>query len=107
MALPHTPWSHTILVGALLAATLSGCKKADAPPAPKTSSSVALPDSSRPVSDANVSPTPATTSDNGNANLPAQNNPSALSKEQESTGMPLSGQVNNHSTANPNNDKSN
>jgi hypothetical protein len=30
-----------------------------------------------------------------------------LNKEQETSGMPLSGQVNNHSTANPNNDKSN
>lgn len=107
MALSHTALPHAVLACALLAATLSGCKKADAPPAPQTSSSVALPDSSRPPSDANMQPAPSTTSDNGNANLPAQNNPSALSKEQESSGMPLSGQVNNHSTADPNNDTSN
>jgi hypothetical protein len=101
--------SRSILACALVAATLSGCKKADAPPAPQTSGSVALPQSSVPSSDANLPPSsPSTnTSDNGNANAPAQNNPSTLNKEQETSGMPLSGQVNNHSTANPNNDKSN
>lgn len=101
--------SHTVFACALVAAALSGCKKADAPPAPQTSSSVALPESGRPASDTSMPPAaPASTaSDNGNANLSAQNNPSSLSKEQETSGMPLSGQANNHSTANPGNDKAN
>jgi len=101
--------SRTVLACALAVAAVSGCKKADAPPAPQTSGSVALPQSSLPPSDANLPPAAPTnhSADNGNANAPAQNNPSTLNKDQETTGMPLSGQVNNHSTANPNNDKSN
>jgi hypothetical protein len=102
-------FSRTVFACALIGAALSGCKKADAPPAPKTSGSVALPQSSLPGSDANMRPAAPsdTRSDNGDANAPAQNNPSSLNKEQESSGMPLSGQVNNHSTANPNDDKAN
>ncbi|HWT71438.1 MAG TPA: hypothetical protein VN361_04560 [Oxalicibacterium sp.] len=101
--------SHTILACTLVAATVAGCKKADAPPAPQTSGSVALPESSRPASDATMPPAPPSTAtlDNGNANAPAQNNPETLNKSEESTAMPLSGQVNNHSTAQPENDKHN
>lgn len=101
--------SHTILACALVAATVAGCKKADAPPAPQTSGSVALPESSRPSSDAAMPPSAPSSApvDNGNANAPAQNNPQTLNKNEESTAMPLSGQVNNHSTAQPENDKGN
>jgi hypothetical protein len=95
---------HTVFACALIALSLSGCKKADAPPAPKTSSnSVAAPSSSMPPSDASITPatpTPAASA-NGDANGPAQSNPKSLSKEEESSAMPQSGQVNNHSTANP------
>jgi len=101
--------SHTVLACALIAAAVTGCKKADAPPAPQTSGSVALPESSKPPSDATMAPAAPSTAplDNGNANAPAQNNPKALNKDEESTAMPLSGQVNNHSTAKPESDKGN
>ncbi|HTH45133.1 MAG TPA: hypothetical protein VL528_08625 [Oxalicibacterium sp.] len=107
--------THTVLACALVAAAVTGCKKADTPPAPQTSTStstsgsVALPESSRPPSDASMSTAaPSNTPlDNGNANAPAQNSPKALTKEEESTAMPLSGQVNNHSTAKPEGDKGN
>jgi hypothetical protein len=68
-----------------------------------------VPNNNLPPSDATM-PTqnPSQTAHaNGDANAPAQNNPKELGKSEESTAMPLSGQANNHSTANPTDDKKN
>jgi hypothetical protein len=107
------PFTRSLVVSALLAIVFTGCKKADAPPAPTTGDSVtapaastaggsvAAPASSLPPSDATLPAAPAVTSSSGNAAGPAQTDPKELTKQQESTDMPLSGQANNHSTTNP------
>ncbi|SNS10626.1 hypothetical protein SAMN06265795_10146 [Noviherbaspirillum humi] len=87
-----------------LAFTLAACDKAGTPPKPTTSStgntdsgSVALAPGAVPPSDATMKPTaPATGS--GNAATPTQANPTPLTKEQEQSSLPHTGQVNNHST---------
>jgi hypothetical protein len=94
---------RSVLACAFLATLLLGCKKADAPPVPalnSPSASVAAPSSTLPPSDAAIAPATPSASDS-NAGGPTQASPSELSKEQESSVMPLPGQVNNHSTANP------
>lgn len=89
-------------------AMLAGCKKAETPPTPSmgdtpsTSGSVAAPPSSMPPSETQTTPAPAGgTTDSGDAAGPTQAHPQNLTKEEESSAMPKSGQVNNHSTANP------
>ncbi|MDO9419260.1 MAG: hypothetical protein Q7T66_01220 [Herminiimonas sp.] len=94
-------FTRSILVSAFLATLLIGCKKAETPPAPTMGGSVASPESALPPSDSALPAAPASTSDSGNANGPAQTNPKELTKQQESTDMPLSGQANNHSTTDP------
>lgn len=93
------PFTRSILVSAFLAILLIGCKKADAPPAP-TMGSVAAPETTLPPSDGKL-PNNSGTSSSGNAGGPAQTDPKELTKQQESTDMPLSGQANNHSTTDP------
>ena len=93
-------FTRSILVSAFLAILLIGCKKAEAPPAPKMDGSVAAPQSALPPSDSTLPSTPATSS-SGNANGPTQADPKELTKQQESADMPLSGQANNHSTTDP------
>ncbi len=93
------PFTRSILVSAFLAILLIGCKKADAPPAP-TMGSVATPESLLPKSDGKL-PSATGTSSSGNASGPAQTDAKELTKQQESTAMPLSGQANNHSTTDP------
>lgn len=104
------PFTRSILVSAFLATLLIGCKKAETPPAPTMSDSaaapsmgdsVAAPPSALPPSDASLPATPAVTSSSGNASGPAQTDAKELTKQQESTDMPLSGQANNHSTTDP------
>lgn len=95
-------FSRSILVSACLALFLIGCKKAETPPAPKldSSGSVAAPVSAMPPSEASTpaaAPTAGTGS--GDASGSTQATPKELSKDQESSAMPLSGQANNHSTA--------
>lgn len=89
-------------------AMLAGCKKAETPPTPSlgdtpsTSGSVAAPPSSMPPSESKTVPAPAgATTDSGDAAGTTQAHPQDLTKEEESSAMPKSGQVNNHSTANP------
>lgn len=94
--------SRSILVSAVLALVLVGCKKADTPPAPKldSSGSVAAPVSAMPPSEASTPAAgPGATTGSGDASGSTQATPKELSKEQESSSMPLSGQANNHSTA--------
>ena len=101
-------FSRSILVSAVLALVLVGCKKADTPPAPKldSSGSVAAPVSAMPPSEASTPPAAAgATTGSGDASGTTQANPKELSKEQESAAMPLSGQANNHSTAPAANEK--
>lgn len=101
-------FANAVFVSAFAATLLLGCKKAEAPPAPKldSSSSVAAPNASMPPSDATITPSPPSgTHPNGDANGPTQATPKELSKDQESSAMPLSGQVNNHSTANTTSEK--
>ena len=93
----------------LVAALLAGCDRAEAPPAPQTgdtpstSGSVAAPPSSMPAppSDTVPSPAPGGTSSSGDAAGTTQAHEKELTKQEESTQMPQSGQANNHSTANP------
>lgn len=66
--------------------------------AENTGKSVALPPNQTPPSDAAIPPKVANAPSSGNANSPSQANPAALSKGQEQNSLPLSGQVNNHST---------
>ncbi len=95
------PFTRSIFVSAFLATLLIGCKKAETPPAPTMSDSVAAPTSALPPSDATLPAVPSSTSSSGNASGPAQTDPKELTKQQESTDMPLSGQANNHSTTDP------
>jgi hypothetical protein len=89
---------------ALAALFAVGCNKA---PEPKTSAgpgdsiqsstSVALPKSQMPASDAAIPPNTATSGSSGDAGTPSQERSSTLSKQEEQTSLPQSGQVNNHS----------
>ncbi len=101
-----------VLVPVFAAVLLAGCKKAETPPAPKlgdtpgTSGSVAAPASSLPPSDGTLSTAPrgaapGTTTDSGDAAGTTQAHPQNLSKDEESSAMPKSGQANNHSTTDP------
>lgn len=94
--------ARTLLVPAVLVLVLSACKKAEAPPTPEVGGSVAAPANALPPSDATM-PAPATgTTHSGDSNGgPTQAQPKELTKEQESSAMPLPGQVNNHSTTDP------
>jgi hypothetical protein len=59
---------------------------------------VAAPPSAVPPSDAAIKPdVSGSTGNSGNAQSPTQANPGALTKQEEKTAMPQSGQVNNHS----------
>ncbi len=97
--------TRSILACACVAAALAGCEKAEAPPTPavespsSTSSSVAAPSEAMPPSEAAIPVQPPTNGDT--ASGPAQSTPNELSKEQESSAMPLPGQANNHSTVTP------
>lgn len=90
---------------AMLVALLAGCERAETPPAPKTgespgtSGSVASP----PVPETSAPPASpgSTMGDSGDASGPTQAHPKDLTRQEESATMPNSGQVNNHSTANP------
>lgn len=101
----HTPYIRPILVCAVLAVVLTGCKKAE-PPAPALggttdSGSVAAPANSMPAPDAQMPGAPpdaATSSGSGDASGPTQASPQELSNKQESSSMPLPGQANDHST---------
>lgn len=99
--------TRSILACACVVAALAGCKKAEAPPAPavdsSTSSSVAAPSEAMPPSEAATPTAPSSTGDTTGG--PAQSSPSELSKGQESSAMPLPGQVNNHSTVTPEKEK--
>ncbi|MGV8897856.1 MAG: hypothetical protein ACOH2B_01250 [Burkholderiaceae bacterium] len=95
-------FARSVLISAFLATLLIGCKKAETPPAPtlgETSGSVAAPENTVPPPDAHM---PAAGSGamtgSGDASGPTQADPAELSKEQESTEMPMPGQANTHST---------
>jgi hypothetical protein len=61
--------------------------------------SVALPPSQLPQSDGAIKPAmPDVAGSSGQATSQTQSTPKELSKQQEQASMPLSGQVNNHST---------
>jgi hypothetical protein len=65
-------------------------------------SSVALPASELPKQDAAMAPqSPAIAATVPDSASPSQANPKTLDKQQESTAMPMPGQVNNHSTPEP------
>lgn len=107
MSVTRSVFTATVTSVFVLAA-LAGCKKAETPPTPamgdtpSTSGSVAAPPSSMPPSETQTTPAPAgSTTDSGDAAGPTQAHPQDLTKEEESSAMPKSGQVNNHSTANP------
>jgi hypothetical protein len=95
---------NVFLIGMLAALSLAGCNKV---PEPKTSAapgdtiqsstSVALPKSQMPPSDATIPPNTASSGSSGDAGTPSQVRPSTLSKQEEQSSLPESGQVNNHS----------
>lgn len=92
------------LIGMLTMLSVAGCNKV---PEPKTSmgpgdsiqssTSVALPKSQMPPSDATIPPHTASSGSSGDSGTPSQERPSTLSKQEEQTALPESGQVNNHS----------
>ena len=101
-----------LILGAV--ATLPACGRNETSTAPTAVSqpaaatveskgtSVAVPPSELPKQDAAMapqSPTAATTIPDSAS--PSQANPKTLDKQQESTAMPMPGQVNNHSTPEP------
>lgn len=101
--------SVSVLAVFALAVALAGCQKSEeaaqqesaTQPAPAATESVAKPETQMPPSDAAIKPdTPAggPTADSGSASGTSQDNPNELTKREESTAMPLPGQVNNHST---------
>lgn len=102
-------FTRAILVSTLLATLLIGCNKIDTPPTPTlggATGSVAAPASALPPSDAKLPAAQSGTSPNsGDASGPSQATSRQLSNEQESSAMPLPGQVNNHSSANPTGEK--
>jgi hypothetical protein len=93
-------------IGVLAGLLAAGCNKI---PEPKTtagpgdsvqsSTSVALPQSQMPPSDASIPPNAASGSSgsSGDSGTPSQQRPSELSKHEEQSALPQSGQVNNHS----------
>lgn len=98
----------------LMAVTLAACDRNDTPK-PTTAatavsqpgaatveskgSSVALPPSALPQQDAAMAPqAPSAAATVPDSASPSQANPQTLSKREESTAMPMPGQVNNHST---------
>jgi hypothetical protein len=102
------------LTACLMAIALTGCSRNDAPK-PTTAatavtqpgaatveskgSSVALPPSALPQQDAAMAPqSPSAAATIPDSASPSQANPQTLDKQQESTAMPMPGQVNNHST---------
>lgn len=102
--------STAVLAFVVSAFLVAGCD--DTPETPKTSSndltgtelipsggkSVALPPDKMPPSDASISPSPPVAAQgSGVANSPTQANPEQLSKGQEQTAMPTTGQANNYS----------
>jgi hypothetical protein len=85
---------------------LGACNRAGDTPKPITGptsaspaeeKSVALPPSKLPASDAATPPSSPVASTTSNDEKQSQAVPKDLSKQQESTSMPMAGQVNNHS----------
>jgi hypothetical protein len=94
--------SIAVVVGMLLA----GCNRTGDVPRPTTAAagtsagegkSVALPPSQRPPSDASIPPAPPTAATTSNDEKQSQAVSKDISKQQESSSMPMAGQVNNHS----------
>lgn len=101
---------HSTIVGVVLGLLVIGCDKAKEPPKPTASGnastpadkSVAASSGALPPSDASIKSAPAAgTAANADPTVTSQASPKELSKQQESTAMPLPGQVNNHSTPAP------
>lgn len=94
--------ARCILACAFLATLLSACKKAETPPAPtlgETSGSVAVPENRVPSPDAQMPPAASgAATGSGDSSGPSQADPTELSKEKETSAMPLPGQANSHST---------
>ena len=98
------------LAALLMLASLAACGRKDAPAPTAVSQpgaatvetkgqSVALPPASLPQQDAALVPqSPTTASTIPDSASPSQANPKTLDAQQESTAMPMPGQVNNHST---------
>ena len=103
-----------VLAGCLMLSaltTLTACGRKDAVATPTAVSqpgattveskgaSVAVPPSELPKQDAAMAPqSPTVAATIPDSASPSQANPKTLDKEQESTAMPMPGQVNNHST---------
>ena len=97
-----------------LLATLPACGRKDAAATPSAVSqpgaatveskgtSVAVPPSELPKQDAAMTPqSPTAAATIPDSASPSQANPKTLDKQQESTAMPMPGQVNNHSVPEP------
>jgi hypothetical protein len=88
-----------------LCVLLAGCNRTGDIPRPTTTSvtpgpdgkSVALPPSQMPASEASTPPVSPAATTTSNDEKQSQGVAKNLSKQQESTGMPMAGQVNNHS----------
>jgi|GEM_PF-3542411 len=107
----RTTASGAITAAFLLAAIAAGCDRMNTAPKPVTASetghasgpSVALPSSSLPPSDAALKPAaPDAAGSSGQASNQTQATPNNLTKEQQTSSMPMPGQVNNYSTTESN-----
>lgn len=93
----------------MLAIPIIGCEKFTDPPKPASTAttskapneSVALPSNALPPSDAAINVAPPSPASGDPSSTSSQASPKELSKQQESTAMPMPGQVNNHSTPEP------
>ena len=108
--------SHALTACLLLGTitTLPACGRNDATPAPAAVSqpgaatveskgeSIAVPPSELPKQDAAMTPqSPTVAATVPDSASPSQASPKTLDSQQESTAMPMPGQVNNHSTPEP------
>ena len=99
----NAAFRNTAWIG-ILAVLAAGCNKV---PEPKTAAgpgdsiqsntSVALPANRMPPSDATIAPNAPSSGSSGDSGTPSQQRPSDLSKHEEQSSLPESGQVNNHS----------
>ena len=104
--------THT-LAACLMLASVAACSRNDAPAPTAVSqpgaatveskgASVALPPAALPQQDAAIPPqSPTVAATVPDSASPSQASPKTLDAQQESTAMPMPGQVNNHSTPEP------
>jgi len=88
---------RALMACTVLLVLLAACQKNPEPKVEAPAASVALPPKQMPPSDTSIPAASATAPSSGDAATPTQANPAGLTKEQEQTSMPHTGQTNTHS----------